>query len=66
MKTAKATPVVFQVTCPACNAGVSGPKSHSFNWDHADVARALETGGVFCFACCEVSKVPAALRRLAE
>jgi len=66
MKTAKTEPTSLEVTCPYCEGAVVGPVSHSYNWDRTDAAKAFAEGVVYCLDCNEVSKVPAALRRLGQ
>lgn len=40
MKTAKATAVIVNFTCPDCEQGIMNPETFSYDWTGEDIARA--------------------------
>jgi hypothetical protein len=61
VKTAKAIPTTWELTCPHCQDPIQAPKNGSHFWTAEDLAdkRHIDCG------CGEVVKVPVAVRRAA-
>ena len=58
MRTAKAIPVCFEMSCPKCKQPIPAPHG-SHLWDLADWEKCSLLGATITCDCGEVSKLPA-------